>query len=647
MAEQKRQLDEKVMQQREKASSSRGSTPASAISASVSEIPEPAHSAELETKVTPAANELPETGAMKHAAAAAAGAKRPAKSRDVAAELELIKAEGELHDEMAIKHILDEAVHKPNAAAMMEHILQVRQQNQRLANTIMSTYLASIEKVHADTQSTTPTMQFETVIWEQQQRTEMAANYTKQVQPPKRMHNRGAQTESVIVIDDNLNDKAGFGRNDSPSETAAAMPAPPEKESRWRLLDSVVMAEFAHRPPKSLLWLLRTIRAIYDDKYTADAVDNRLQQPHDPLPEFVYTWLFSRYGLKSLADQAYWDLNHTMRRYRRENAEVQLFGLLMEEELSVEVLSFYLFCRALIEEDRAKTPPNRTSNRETTTFMVNHPMATQKAVDIINRIYGPANQASLDKLKLDVVSLSYSTAEGSELVDVHKLLHRLCCDFGVRLEEYQMHLADAFKAADQDRDGLINRNEFLDLVKRELPFWPRGKIAEIHSAMKQYVLQGMDMINLKQFLAATEAYEFFYHKLALPFYTNENEALTKAHVEVLGSVFSTNSTKALKPIFLSKLSAKVQHFAQAPHRPTDNSKQVSQVASSVSAILRDGVTEPGREKIEKLLQRFGPEALTNISGGRSSAQQESSSTKPSYQRPKGKRYQIAPSLNPL
>ena len=76
----------------------------------------------------------------------------------------------------------------------------------------------------------------------------------------------------------------------------------------------------------------------------------------------------------------------------------------MEEELSVEVLSFYLFCRHLIEDDRAKPPSRHQPNRETT-LMVNHPMPTQKAIDIINRIYGPPGHTHLEELKLDVVSL--------------------------------------------------------------------------------------------------------------------------------------------------------------------------------------------------------------------------------------------------
>ena len=38
---------------------------------------------------------------------------------------DLIAAEAELQNELAIRRILEEAIHKPNAAAMMQHILEV------------------------------------------------------------------------------------------------------------------------------------------------------------------------------------------------------------------------------------------------------------------------------------------------------------------------------------------------------------------------------------------------------------------------------------------------------------------------------------------------------------------------------------------
>ena len=173
------------------------------------------------------------------------------------------------------------------------------------------------------------------VLWEHEQRLHIAD--TPAAAPPRRpLATKGCQTDHVIVVADS---QRASTPSSAPAAAAAAIKV--ENEARWRLLDSVVMHEFSHRPPKSLLWLLRTIRAVFDDKHAADAVDNRLMQPHDPLPEFVYTWLFSRFGLKSLADQAYWDLHNTMGHYRKQNTEVHMFGMLMEEAFNVQVLSSY------------------------------------------------------------------------------------------------------------------------------------------------------------------------------------------------------------------------------------------------------------------------------------------------------------------
>jgi hypothetical protein len=41
-----------------------------------------------------------------------------------------------------------------------------------------------------------------------------------------------------------------------------------------------------------------------------------------------------------------------------------------------------------------------------------------------------------------------------------------------------------------------------------------AQLAEIHTALKTYILSGMDVMTLAQFVQGAEAYEFFYHKCA-------------------------------------------------------------------------------------------------------------------------------------
>jgi regulator of replication initiation timing len=106
----------------------------------------------------------------------------------------------------------------------------------------------------------------------------------------------------------------------------------------------------AARPVKPLRWLLRGIRSIYNDKFVADAIDNRQMHPHDPLPEFIYMWTCKRFGLRDLVGTTRWDIANAVDVYGEDSAEVRLFGSFMHEEYGIEQLSFFLYCRTVVQD---------------------------------------------------------------------------------------------------------------------------------------------------------------------------------------------------------------------------------------------------------------------------------------------------------
>ena len=209
---------------------------------------------------------------------------------------------------------------------------------------------------------------------------------------------------------------------------------------------------------------------------------------------------------------------------RQQNTEgVRMFGMLTEEAFSVQVLSshfrpppgqraivrliaqvlsFYLCCRHVLEEEEARAPSPkdgragggtkpaaaRIGEAGMSAFLVNHSVPTQKAVDLVQRIYGPPGLSSSDQVstirhiraqrrpvwrrcsssneqtlqslrmrhagrmasghpqrccpllqaKVEIVELSHTTAEGHDMIEAHKLLLCLAEHFASSLRTYQV-----------------------------------------------------------------------------------------------------------------------------------------------------------------------------------------------------------------
>jgi len=115
----------------------------------------------------------------------------------------------------------------------------------------------------------------------------------------------------------------------------------------------------------------------------------------------------------------------------------------------------------------------------------------------------------------------------------------------------------------------------------------------------------MDVMTLAQFMAAAEAYEFFYHKLALPFYTNEGDPFSKAQLAVMDNALAGPAKSGFAPVYMNKLAAKMRTMVARTAHENDHfsARQVQQVTHTVHGILKNGVTDSA--KIERLLAKFG------------------------------------------
>jgi hypothetical protein len=110
------------------------------------------------------------------------------------------------------------------------------------------------------------------------------------------------------------------------------------------------------RTPKTLEWLIHSIRSIYDEKTLDDRSANDEKQPIVPLPEYLLIWAMRQYGRDHLATKGCWDVFITSHYYMQRSSDVGMFVRFLDEQLTLEQLCFFLRARAWIVQRCVSVP---------------------------------------------------------------------------------------------------------------------------------------------------------------------------------------------------------------------------------------------------------------------------------------------------
>jgi hypothetical protein len=107
-------------------------------------------------------------------------------------------------------------------------------------------------------------------------------------------------------------------------------------------------SDYSDRPPKTLEWMIHTLRSIYDEKTVDDRTNVRDQIPVSKLPEYILVWGFRQFGRDELIEQGCWDIFITAHYFMQRVIEVGQFVQFLDENLLVEQLTLFLQYRAWI-----------------------------------------------------------------------------------------------------------------------------------------------------------------------------------------------------------------------------------------------------------------------------------------------------------
>uniref|UniRef100_A0A7S3VKW2 EF-hand domain-containing protein n=1 Tax=Dunaliella tertiolecta TaxID=3047 RepID=A0A7S3VKW2_DUNTE len=256
------------------------------------------------------------------------------------------------------------------------------------------------------------------------------------------------------------------------------------------------------------MWTTNTIAQIYQDKTIHDAVCDRESSPRSTICSYVHEWHLHKYGLRSLADASLMDLIASARHHQRTSARIGWFAHFtgLDEASdpmdSLQHLSFYLFVlQQLMWPSSLQMAFPETSSHDAAAAVAGAPsdvpvmIKGQQAIDATKAIFRYLNdpdaaiafiakhiepapiipsllppEASWGGGGVDAGAVdSRAGGPNSYLVPLDPLVKALMTEFHKRIDKNIAHLNALFKAGDLDRDGNINYDDFVTLIRLAAP----------------------------------------------------------------------------------------------------------------------------------------------------------------------------------
>eukprot|EP00736_Rhodelphis_marinus_P008511 Rmarinus@m.28965 len=362
---------------------------------------------------------------------------------------------------------------------------------------------------------------------------------------------RGCQTDPVQVL------ALSVGGGEATTRHVTR----PRRRQLPKFVDRIDMQAVKKHEPKNLWWLVRSIRSIYEEKFVSDAIDTREKRPHPPLPEFIYEYASKKFGVKRLVDQFCWDLFATTNLHKSTNGEVALFGMFMSETYEIETFSFFSYCRLLVQD-----PPGPSASPAGVlrrTFIT-----LNRAREITNLAFAglsdSAHMAFIRAIEENAVlpddinrhATPEDIARGPVIVDTQTFLEQAVLAFENEQIRFRTCLTKHFKGVDRDGDGVISKDEFVELVLHFDDSYDAWEAVDMWDEATRMLRK--HELNLDDFLALALREEFLHRKTAL--------AALPRFLDTKGADFATSQleiiTNAIKATWTNVDSSYIQRVIQ-------------------------------------------------------------------------------------
>ena len=259
--------------------------------------------------------------------------------------------------------------------------------------------------------------------------------------------------------------------------------------------------------------LLQVITDIYASKSQYDKKCYDYHLPKETLEQHMYTFLNNKYGLKNLTIEWATSIINGIKQYSQTNSEVCLFGKILRNELEEESYQVYLKLKSTIYEllgyyYQTKYPYKSTKEidrmlkEKQGSYLIEEEWKTlikylfpKDSETVLSKINEYIENSRNERAQTDnkVNTYAYSSGNSRKLTrEELKSLNRkendlkiLYTDFNKILLEIQIRLRDkylsnfvsTFKQIDEDDDGVLNEEQFRDLIIK-LELYPLESVGE-------------------------------------------------------------------------------------------------------------------------------------------------------------------------
>ena len=312
----------------------------------------------------------------------------------------------------------------------------------------------------------------------------------------KNNNNIKLKTKKINIISNNIKDKSQNNNSPDKKQNLNNNIKDPNRSNHSNINNNVSLTNLSLAGNRvfTLKMMKDIIANIYSSKLAFDKKCLQNRQPKQTMEEFMYTYLNQKYGLKNMVIEWATNIINGIRTFSHEDTEISLFGKILQNELeeNCQLLISNLkenINAIIINILRTENPyKNDIELNNMKKQYIKNEIPPEKIQQIIEALFDEKGKEILfDKInkeinnRKDIIMKNKKidgklTREEYNKIIVEKenecnfiqydFLIDICLEYQIKLHiKYLKPFIKLFQTIDTDRDGVLDEEQFVELIK--------------------------------------------------------------------------------------------------------------------------------------------------------------------------------------